>query len=993
LPGNIVGCFQEYEDEGMLIGFYDYKFSLRKYNGEVMNYIHEPEKGPHFTPWSVRAIERGPGGNFWIGSTTGGIAKFCPEKNSFRIFRPSSEKDSMPASWVQNILFDGEDQAWLASKTSGLIHLNMEDMKFKSFKIQGLQEDNQPQITSLCEWKVNEDYILVGTLKSGLYRFHKKSGLFNPVGDSENAVENVYDILSDNHGSYWVSSDKGILKFDPYLKYNDSYFFGETMIGTKFNYGAASKDQNGWMYFGGDRVIIKFHPDSVQAVETKPFVYFSNFRLFGQDVAPDDSVNGRLVLDKNINYLDTLRLSYNQNDLTFVMQAINFSQPVFQDFRYRLVGFDNQWKRSIQGRAEATYTNLDFGEYMLRVETVAGQEASPYSTRQVFIVITPPWYQTTWFRLVFVLFVVGLVFLINYLRVRHLKMQKKMLSMQVDKKTMELRRSNELLKRQQIEVVSQKDEIEKQHAALKEMSERLQHALQSRLKLFTNISHEFRTPLTLLIGPLENIIYHKRKYPDMEVVYRLMYRNAKRLLELVNQLLDLRRIDSAKMKVKREKMDIVPFVNEVVQAFHDLADQKSIDLKFCADSASDFSFIDADKTEKILYNILSNAFKFTPDGGEISVCLNKEIHKNDRIRSSIPYYKIEISDTGTGIPAHHVEQIFDRFCHFEGNNSAPGSGIGLALTKELIEVLGGTIQVSSKPGEGTHFSVSLPVINNVEALEHGPIKKSRQKARAEKELELPRIELPDPFNQNPIIQIVEDDQDVLFYLVNELQPSFQILIARNGSEGVKLACQYIPDIIISDVMMPEMDGEHMTRIIKNNELTSHIPVVLLTAKDNEHGIIEGLESGAIDYITKPFNQKALRLKIDNILRNRQKLHYKIKCNKSSESLSGMDRASQDFLLQIDRLIEKNIQNPELNTDFFAKQMNCSKTTFYRKLKNLSGSSVNVYVRNKRIETAAILIKNNDKSVSEVAYDVGFNDPAYFSRCFKEYFKKSPRAYS
>jgi signal transduction histidine kinase/ABC-type sugar transport system substrate-binding protein/DNA-binding response OmpR family regulator len=548
----------------------------------------------------------------------------------------------------------------------------------------------------------------------------------------------------------------------------------------------------------------------------------------------------------------------------------------------------------------------------------------------------------------------------------------------------------------------QTEEIIRQNEKLKRISKELEEATSAKLRFFTNISHEFRTPLTLIIGPLENILASDNLTNSQKEQLDMILRNAHRLLRLINQLMDLRKIENEKMELKAGCYDIVSFVHDVKKAFDDLATKKNIDFTFQSVNESVMLYFDKDKMDKILFNILSNAFKFTEKSGKIQINLERTNHKfADGEDDAV---KIEFKDNGPGISEKDLERIFDRFYQAkpDGENIYSGTGIGLPLTKGFVELHKGEIHVESKKGVGTSFLVYFRLGKNhlnekeivisdlgYNLIDKGIIRQTETKIFHE--TENPASKSDEPYENKPLLLIVEDNQDVSQFIKSSLSSDYRIMTAINGIEAFEKMYIEEPDLIISDVMMPEMNGLEFTRKLKSDIRTSHIPIILLTARISFEQKIEGLETGADSYIPKPFNKKHLQVRVNQLIENRKKIRKYYQSNPVS-SFTGDERITRidsDFLNKCIGIIHENLAETDFNVEQLAAKVGLSRVHVYRKIKHLTGLSVSEFVRNIKVKKAAILLKETNKSVTEIAYDTGFSSPSYFSKCFKDLFKITP----
>ncbi len=547
----------------------------------------------------------------------------------------------------------------------------------------------------------------------------------------------------------------------------------------------------------------------------------------------------------------------------------------------------------------------------------------------------------------------------------------------------------------------QKEAISIQNDELKQMSEQLTEATQARMQFYTNISHEFRTPLTLIVGPLENIIKTKKTDEVLNKELTLIYNNSLRLLRLVDQIMDFRKIETAKMKLKVGHYNLGEFMHSIKEAFINLSTEKQIDVEVVNNSAKLSLWFDWDKMDKVMFNLMSNAFKYTTKGGKIQIVLDRM-----SITETEEYAKIEVKDNGEGIPQEEVERIFDRFYQADSTVSYKGTGIGLSLTKELILLHKGKINVESKLGEGTCFKILLPlgknhftqddILTESKMKEHLVMSGFTEFEKIDEQVEDATIELKTSHaeGEKPLLLIVEDEPDIRKYIKSCFPPAlYSIIEAENGNEGLKLVETEGPDIIISDVMMPVMDGLELTRKVKSDLRYCHIPMILLTAKSSLEHLLEGLEEGADSYIAKPFNKEHLQLRVKKLLEAQAKMREKyqepIKLTKEEKGMSRMDK---NFLSKISNIIIDNKLDSKVNVEELSNLVGLSRVHLYRKIKKITGLSVSEFVTQTKLKQSLTLIKNTDSTIAEIAYKVGFSTPSYFTKCFKDHFKISPSDY-
>jgi signal transduction histidine kinase/DNA-binding response OmpR family regulator len=550
-------------------------------------------------------------------------------------------------------------------------------------------------------------------------------------------------------------------------------------------------------------------------------------------------------------------------------------------------------------------------------------------------------------------------------------------------------KSNKILESQNIAISKQKEELSEQRDQLIVLSKNLEEATQAKLVFFTNISHEFRTPLTLILGPLDSLERNEKLTPAGQKLVQLMRKNVHVLLKLINQIIDFRKYENGKMQMYFTLTDLKAFISEICDSFIEFGKKKHIHFTFTA-SDDDFTlWFDSDKMEKICYNLLSNAFKFTSENGRIDVHLDKVILNDEAVA------QLTIKDNGVGISEHHVQNIFERF--YKVDSRATGSGIGLHLTKVLVELHNGTINVESAEGKGTKFSVHIPFRQReIPIVEQYPTLKSNPEREEDMLILESEEEIPDLEHlqtDKPLVLIVEDNVDVRVYVKSLLLDSFEIIEAPNGQIGLFKAMKFVPELIISDVSMDVMDGFELCKQIKENLSTSHIPVILLTAFAQDEQRAMGFESGADAYIPKPFNESLLRIRVRKLIENREKVKGYFQKNLTfGERKENVAEIDKTFINKFRKIIEEKLIDSDLNVDEIGKNLGLSRVQLYRKIKSLTNYAPNELVRIIRLKAAEQLILKTEKSISEIAYETGFSSPSYFTKCFKEYFTESPTEY-
>lgn len=692
------------------------------------------------------------------------------------------------------------------------------------------------------------------------------------------------------------------------------------------------KTRNGSLCFGRMDGFYMFTPENIIFTPCMVAPLFTSFRLFNEPIACGEKYHGRVLFNKEINKIRSVVLNHDENFLTFDFSSLNFVNPSQTYFRYRLDGMDKKWMEVVsdQGQGTAVYNNLKPGKYTFHVMSAGNDHVwSPESVFQV--VIRPPFWATGWAWGVYVLCVAGIVILgVRYVyRKNHLK----------------------LVRMKEQQEIRQKEELN-----------------QMKFRFFTNISHELRTPLTLILTPLEVL---RKKVTDEQVLRQLdtIYRNAQELYSLVNQLLDFRKMEMKMERLHLTAGDLEEFVTALYANFQPFAKEKQLDFRLQISSAHWYMNFDHEKLHRILNNLLSNAFKFTPEGGTVRLELT------DKQVEGRSFACITVSDTGIGISSEALTHIFERFYQVQqtDDSSKVGSGIGLHLVKEYVSLHEGTIQVESKLGEGTVFIVCIPMDLRLpeEATVAAVSSDSRKK-----------------------LLIVEDNHDFRHFLKEQLSELYQVLDAPDGEEGEKLAVEQNPDLIISDIMMPKVDGLELCRRIKHNVQTSHIPVILLTARSGDEAKISGYEVGADSYISKPFSFDVLLVRIKQLIEQQEgrkkEFRKTLHVNPSRITITSID---EQLIQKALKLIEDHIDNSEYNVEQLSADMGMSRMNLYRKLQAITGQTPTDFIRTIRLKRAAQLLQEGKLNVSEVADRVGFSSSSYFTKCFKEQFGVLPTQYS
>ncbi len=964
ISSNVITSIYEDSEKNLWIGTYSGGLNMfNRSTGKFISYKNVPDDPKSIINNNVWDILEDRNGNLWLG-TLGGLARFDAKNREFRHF--VMKEDNSYFSRVISLLEDSKGRIWVGGNQLGL--LNKSTGQIKIFPYKNELYDGTTTYDVRCIYEDKNGNLWIATEGAGLNLFDPENGKFIAFTTKDGLSNNsIHQILEDKSGNLWLSTNNGLTKFHPETKKVRIYDDNDGLQSNQFSYMAAMKDNSGRMYFGGLNGFNVFHPDSIRDNPYKPPVVLTDFIHFNA------KKNKNAVLNKHIHYAESIELPF-KSVFTLQFTALNYTSTEKNQYEYKLEGFSDEWI-NVDNQRTATYTNLDPGKYVFHVKGSNNDLVWNDKGTQLNIVISPPWWKT---KAAYTLYVV-LIILIFYSFRSYLISRQKM--------------KNDLIIK----------DLEKK---------KIEEVNQMKLRFFTNISHEFRTPLSLIMGPLENMLQHKQFDNGIKRQLRLMASNADRLFRLVNQLMDFRKIETGNMQLRASKDDIVHFLKQIKNAFNEFARKHHIKYRFTSSVEKLDMYFDHDKMDKIFYNLLSNAFKFTPDNGKISVVINK-INKNGTSGQQ-QMIEIIIQDTGIGISSDRLPKVFDRFYQI-GNSvklkksiEQEGTGIGLALTKELIEMHHGTIEVQSMEGLGTKFIIHLPVDAShltPEQIIHDP----QQETYLHNELYkfLSDNDEYEPTTNDgiesgeehagkdaPKILIVEDNQEVREFIRVCLQPDYEISEAGDGMEGLEKAKEIVPDLIINDIMMPGMDGVELIEKLKTDEITCHIPVILLTAKDTIEFKIKGLEIGADDYICKPFNVKLLKIRIKNLIDSRKLLQDKFRKDVLLEPKEVTVTSSDEkFLKKAMEIVENHISDSNFSVMVFVKEMGMSRSVMYRKLEAVTGQSVNEFIRTIRLKRAAQLLALNEFTISEVTYEVGFNDPQYFSKCFSKQFGKTPSSYA
>ena len=914
-------------------------------------------------------------GNIWLASHTNDfLTLFNPKTNLFTTQFPiQKEKALKQFINVQDVLIDSDSIIWIGTRNNGLYKYNYVTYKVEQYQA-GLKQGYLPNNNISVIFKDSRNELWIGTYGGGVCHFNRKTNQFQ-IFDEQNGLNNkaVCGILEDNSGNIWLTTQGGISCLNKANNMFVNYTHANGLPLLDVNMHACLKSSDGTFFVGGSNGFVSFRPQHLKKNPCIPRIVITDFRIWNNN--SKETINPMQLIETS----SKINLAYNQSQFSISYAALNYIFPHTNQYAYQLEGFDKSWNY-VENVTTANYTNIPPGKYTFRVKGSNNDGVWNENGTSFTIIIAPPFWATWWAYSIYAILGAWLLwFILNYFITKE--------------------RLENNLKIKQIE----QQNLEENH--------------QLRIRLFTNFSHELRTPLTLIIGPLNNLLSDCNVPSHIVGSLNLIQKNANRLLLLVNQLMDFRKLESGNLKLKVIQGDFRQFIDEIFIAFQELARQRNINLQLNYTVNELNLWYNDDQLEKVLFNLLSNAFRHTRNNGEISMnirewnlmaAIQKYGERFDGLPTTTQFIlEIKVRDTGHGIAAEDLNKIFDPF--YQANNyevnTVYGTGIGLNLTKGIIELHKGTIWAESKEGEGSIFRIFLPLGD--EHLQEGEkmmifpetgganIDVIKPNLLSNVENDSLTEEKKEPSKRYTVL-IIEDNQDVRFYIKSQLKNSFTIKEAENGLDGKEQAIHLIPDLIICDIMMPGMNGIDVCKLLKEDFRTSHIPIVLLTARTTIPQIKEGLQHGADDYITKPFNADLLQTRIENLILNREKLREAFGKKILVENKAvPTDTTSIDerFLLKVHSYIMKNIDDPELSIENLAGEIGMSRTQLYRKIKAITDMSPQKLLLNIRLKVAATCLKEEGLNVSETCARVGFGDPSYFSKRFKAFYNISPSEYA
>jgi len=957
LSNNIVVSLLLDKDGKLWIG--TYFGGLDCFDGQrFTHYRHDDRDSNSLAEDRVMYIYEDSDRQLWVGTLAEGLDRMDRKKGAFYHYkygRPGSIRNP----YVSCIAEDAQKNLWVATgygidvlerSTGRFVHYSMDSSRLSSDNVILLMKDSRQRM-----WAATRE---------GLNLFLPEKKMFQSFSTEDGLPHNtIRSIQEDKRHDLWISTPNGLSRIQVSQKQDGTWQIHcrnfheqDGLQGREFNERAGLVTKDGMLIFGGPNGFNIFHPEDIVPTGKTPPIALTGLEIFNKPVHVGDTVGGHVILQKDLTETSAITLHYKDKVFSIEFASLGFIYNARNKYAYTLEGFTRNWLTTDGAIRKATYTNLDAGEYTFRVKA-SDEDGEWYDQEATLkIVVLPPFWKTPLAYFVYLLLLAGVLYI-----ARRMVLQRARMRFALEQERRETRRMHEM------------DLV--------------------KIKFFTNMSHELRTPLSLILAPVDRLLEQPEPAGPRKQ-YEMIRRNAKRLLHLVDQLLDFRKMEVNELRLHLRQGDVVRFVRDIYGSFIDLAEKKNISFSYQEDRRSLITQFDHDKLERILFNLLSNAFKFTPENGSVHVSITTE-QKGDEV-----WLSIRIRDTGIGIAPDKQERIFERFFQSDVPETIlnQGSGIGLSITQEFVRMHNGRLTVESELNKGSCFTVSLPcreqaapesLLLPAPAAATETIVETRDVTTALQGIAEEATESA----QKSTILIIEDNEDFRFYLKDNLRAHYRIIEATDGKEGWRKVLAAHPHLVVSDISMPAMDGIQLCKKIKNDERTRQIPVILLTAMAGEGSEVRGLATGATDYITKPFNFEVLLSKIRNTL-DHQEVVRKTYQRQVQAQPTSVEVASADdiFMREVLEQIEKNMGNPDFSVGELSMQFHASRSTFYKRLLLLTGKTPVELIRHIRLQRAAELLEKSQLTVAEIAYTVGFNNPKYFAQYFKTEFNMIPSAY-
>ncbi len=946
-----------------------------RYNGLYRFRNNQPERiqdnahGPKWYDLSIEDITEDRFGTIWIASFNAGLHRYTRQGVYL-----SSAENVLKTRQITSLLYEPQqDRLWISTRDAGVLKTTVTADSIRLLKQFGYIPNDTNSLATNYAWPLLKDQqgdLWIGTIGGGLHRLRRR-----PAG--QEVIErfqrwlpetDVESLLTDADGNLWVGG-AGLFRFTPATKALRHFDVTDGLQSNAFKVGAAAKASDGMLFFGGTNGISWFQPRALQTAPTPPLVQITGLRIMNQAIGAGDTLDGDVVVPRPFAGSPTVTIDAGENDFSVEFVALNYLNPTKHQYAYQLVGYNKGWVQPAPGQRSANFANLPPGAYTFLVKASNGDGVWSVKPAMMQFRIMPPWWRTWWAYLLYLL--AGTAALLVYRRVTGTQRELK----------------NKLAFEQF------KNDKEKELTDLK-------------MEFFTNVSHELRTPLTLILGPMEELATSQHPLTGYKDRIVLMHQQTRKLFDLVNQLLDFRKVESGHVSLRVSRGNVIEFLTEIFLIFRLKAEEHALDYSMALPPEPVLLYFDRSKLEIVLTNLLSNALKYTPDGGKIrlsaAVTGNPEQEAEREAGKLITnFLEIKVRDWGVGMATEELDRIFDPYYQASHTRTLrmTGSGIGLSLVRQFVGYHAGEITVESSVQQGTTFTIRLPFghshFSPADVQEAGQPEDLFTLPDTTEATEDAVIPEPETFPMQSLrILLVEDNDEVRHYLQQLFAADVEVITAADGLEGWQKALNSQPDLVISDIMMPYSDGLELCKRIKQHPKTMHIPVVLLTARAAAMHELEGLETGADDYVAKPFNPRLLHAKVMTILRNRYKLreYYqrRILLEPADVVIPDADKA---FLEQAMKIVETELQNPEFNVQLLVQEMGMSQSVFYRRLKSITGQTVVEFIRDVRMKRAARLLATSTLRVSEVAYQVGIEDIKYFRKSFQKIFSLSPSDYA
>jgi signal transduction histidine kinase/ligand-binding sensor domain-containing protein/DNA-binding response OmpR family regulator len=929
---------------------------LNTKTGSFETFLHNEKVKNTLCGNEIAAISEDNEGNMYFLSIGHGLSKYNKVSKTFSTINSTGNpKFRLSHNGGISMIKDNDGNVWVGTYYG----LNRIDAYNKEIKHYFSIENNSQSLSDFrinCLFQDSRGGIWIGT-NQGLDFYDKELDVIRRIySKSFFGDVAINSIIEDDYKSIWIGTDSGIIQIHLDEIGADSARYAHYLSDRMFLNQAAFKANDGKLYFGSNSGFTEFLPSKVPDFNDLPKLALTELRVHDRLIKAGHKWDNHQILTENIQNTERVTFTHLENNFAFVFSALDYSKKYELSYLYKLEGFDQEWRVANIDQRSAVYTNLDVGTYRFEVKLLSGYNRIESDVVSVEVVVLPPWWKSRWAKFLYLIALMGVIFIF----------------------LISVKKNATLQRRLYFERIERQKEID---------------VAQIKEEFFTNVTHEFRTPLTLIIGPLENLRAKYNEDSFLRGQVDVISRSANRLLRLINELLEVRKIEEKEGELELVRADFVGFASKIVEGFSLAMENSKIQFVFEANESKLEACFDMDKMEKVIFNLLSNALKHTPQNGRV-VC---EVN-----RISNDYVSFKVIDNGSGIKPDVLPKVFDKFYTKGLEESNSGIGLGLYLTKKIIILHNGNIYASNNPDKGASFEIVFPVENmnyvaSPEAFVEFIGDYNYQSISGNKIIE----EVSNDENANErkstTILVVEDNDDVRTYVGSILNDNYEVVYARNGEEGLKLAFETIPDLIVTDVMMPKLDGKSLCHAIKTDVRTSHIPIIMITALAGIDSRIEGLEVGADSYIVKPFHPKHLLVRVKHLMSLRKLLQVKYS-GVIDKGVSVFDYQAQEvdklsvdevFINRMVAYIENNISNAELEVEDICQEMGMNYLQLYRKIKAVTDMSIKQFVLTIRMKNAAKLLESGKFTISEVAFDVGFSSPAYFSKIFKRFFEKTP----